>query len=189
MRFILLVRSSFDLIRAKCCLTRSLRTLYLEESEIEDEGHEWLLDLGRNVPGLERLNLASTGLEEGDVNDALISLMQNCKRLSSLKVGEMELGQFKEIMKYSTIPLLELGTGCYSKRDGVREELTFDAAFIPWVSRLKVLDLKFMNLNAEGHCQLLACCPLLEELEVRLKSFVARDFIDYLLGTPICTDC
>ncbi|KAG0590086.1 hypothetical protein KC19_1G070600 [Ceratodon purpureus] len=152
---------------ARSC--RSLRTLYLEESEIEDEGHEWLLDLGRNVPGLERLNLASTGIEEGDVNDALVFLMQNCKGLNSLKVGEMELQNFKEIMKHSTIPLLELGTGCYSKRDGVREELTFDAAFIPWVSRLRVLDLKFMNLNAAGHCQLLACCPLLEELEARIE--------------------
>lgn len=133
-----------------------------------DKGHEWLLDLGRNIPGLESLNLASTGIEEGDVNDALVFLVQRCKGLNSLKVGEMELEKFKEIMKYSTTTLLELGTGCYSMRNGAREELTFDAAFIPWVSRLKVLDLKFMNLNAEGHCQLLACCPLLEELEVRL---------------------
>lgn len=152
---------------ARSC--RSLKTLYLEESDIEDEGHEWLLDLGRNVPGLERLNLASTGIEEGDVNDVLVVLMQNCKSLNSLKVGEMTLENFKEIMKYSTTPLLELGNGCYSMRNGVREELTFDAAFIPWVSRLKVLDLKFMNLNAAGHCQLLACCPLLEELEARIE--------------------
>lgn len=158
-------------------MSRSLKTLYLEESDIQDEGHQWLLDLGRNVPGLETLNLASTGIEEGDVNDALVYLVQRCKGLNSLKVGEMELEKFKEIMKYSTTSLLELGTGCYSMRNGVREELTFDAAFIPWVSRLKVLDLKFMNLKAEGHCQLLACCPLLEELEVRLVLVFPRPFL------------
>jgi len=165
-------------------VTRSLKTLYLEESEIEDEGHEWLLDLGRNVPGLESLNLASTGIEEGDVNDALVLLVKSCKGLNSLKVGEMELEKFKEIMKYSTTALLELGTGCYSIRNGLREELTFDAAFIPWVSRLKVLDLKFMNLNAEGHCHLLACCPLLEELEVR---FALVFFGLFVRCKPSCT--
>lgn len=49
--------------------------LYLEESDIEDEGYEWLFDFGWNVFGLERFNLVLIGIEEGDVNDVLVVLM------------------------------------------------------------------------------------------------------------------
>lgn len=99
----------------------------------------------------------------GGVNDALLFLVRNCKSLYSLKVGEIESQKFKEIMKNCATPLTELGTGWYS----TREAFTLATSFLPWVSKLKVLDLKFMSLNAEGHSQLLACCPALEELEVR----------------------
>lgn len=64
----------------------------------------------------------------------------------------MELEKFKEIMKYFMILFLEFGIGCYCMWNGVCEELMFDVVFIFWVLRLKVFDLKFMNLNVEGYC-------------------------------------
>lgn len=142
-------------------MVRSLKTLYLEETEIENKGPEWLLYLGDNVPCLEGLNLASTGLE-GNVNDALVTLVQKCRQLTSLKVGEIELDRFREIMRHSTSSFRELGTGCYSLED----DNTLITSFFPWVSNLKVLDLKFMPLGMEGHCQLLSRCTALEDLQV-----------------------
>lgn len=71
------------------------------------------------------------------------------------------------------MPLTELGTGWYS----IREEFALAASFLPWVSKLKILDLKFMSLNAEGHCQLLGCCPALEALEVRHHGVIAVSYL------------
>lgn len=64
----------------------------------------------------------------------------------------MMFENFKEIMKYLIILFLEFGNGCYSMCNGVCEELMFDVVFIFWVLRLKVFDLKFMNLNVVGYC-------------------------------------
>lgn len=106
------------------------------------------------------------------MNDALLFLVRHCKSLYSLKVGEIESEKFKEIMENCTMPLTELGTGWYS----IREEFTLAASFLPWVSKLKILDLKFMSLNSEGHCQLLGCCPALEELEVRNRGVIVVSY-------------
>jgi coronatine-insensitive protein 1 len=136
--------------------------LNLEESKIDDQGGEWLFHLGDNNPCLESLNITSTDLDELNICEALLSLVQKCPALSSLKMGEIELETLKEIMKYMSMRLEAFGAGCYT----LQEEDRLVTAFIPWVTKLKILDLKYTSLSAEGHCQILTYCFCLEELEV-----------------------
>jgi len=144
---------------------RFLRELSLEESEITmDEGGQWLWELGQNNPMLEKLSIAADGLEEDNVVDPLLSVVQRCKFLTALKVREIEIEKFREVLKSCSMPMEELGVGCYSMLDDHRILAT---SLLPWVSKLKILDLKFALLSAEGQCELLSYCHSLEELELR----------------------
>ncbi len=151
----------------------------MEESEITmDEGGQWLWELGQNNPMLEKLSIAADGLEEDNVGDPLLSVVQRCKFLTALKVREIEIEKFREVLKSCSMPMEELGVGCHSNFDDHRLLAT---SLLPWVSKLKILDLKFALLGAEGQCELLSYCHSLEELEVGIA---IRDC--YIL---ICISC
>lgn len=158
--------------------------LSLEESKIDDQRGGWLFDLGDNNPCLESLNITSTDLDELNIREALLSLVQKCPALSSLKMGEIELETLKEIMKYMSMRLEAFGAGCYT----LQEEDTLVTAFTPWVTKLKILDLKYTSLSAEGHCQILTYCFCLEELEARVFSFAFFPFFvpDYFPQQLYC---
>lgn len=136
----------------------------MEESEITmDEGGQWLWDLGQNNPMLEKLSIAADGLEEDNVVDPLLSVVQRCKFLTALKVHDIDIEKFREVLKSCSMPMEELGVGCYRMLDDHRLLAT---SLLPWISKLKILDLKFALLSAEEQCELLSYCHSLEELEV-----------------------
>lgn len=151
---------------------------------MDDQRGEWLFHLGDNNPRLESLNITSTDLDELNIREGLLSLVQKCPALSSLKMGEIELDTLKEIMKYMSMRLEAFGAGCYT----LQEEDRLVTAFIPWVTKLKILDLKYTSLSAEGHCQILTYCFCLEELEARVFSFAFFTFLvpDYFRQQLYC---
>lgn len=64
--------------------------LSVEDSDVVDEGGEWFYVLVCNNIVLEVFNFVVLGLEDVDVVD-LVVLVERCKLLYFLKVGEMEM--------------------------------------------------------------------------------------------------
>lgn len=153
-----------------CAVIRILRVLDLEESEIvsnsegvdSETSGKWLLELLGNHGKLESLNIASTSLEEGHIVGALAQVMRSLKSITSLKVSDMEMEKFRMLLKECTEPVVELGLGCWSAED----YRLVASSLHQWLSKLKILDLKFSTLNAEGQIEILKHCHCLEELEV-----------------------
>ena len=154
---------------------RVLRVLDLEESEIasnsDDEDNEangkWLLELVKNNGKLESLNIASVSLEENHILRALVEVTRKLKSITSLKVSDMEMKNFRKLLKDCAEPMVELGLGCWSFED----HKLVAASLHQWLSKLKILDLKFSTLTAEGQIEILSHCQCLEELEV-MHAFV-----------------
>ena len=156
-------------------LIRILRVLDLEESEItsnsEEEDNEasgkWLLELVKNNGKLESLNIASVSLEENHILPALVEVTRKLKSITSLKVSDMKMESFRMLLKDCAEPMVELGLGCWSFED----HRLVAASLHQWLSKLKILDLKFSTLSAEGQIEILSHCQCLEELEV-MHAFV-----------------
>lgn len=154
---------------------RLLRVLDLEESDIvsNSEGEDseatgkWLLELLKNDGKLESLNIASTSLEESHIVHALTKVTSKLKSITSLKVSDMEMENFRMLLKDCAEPVVELGLGCWSFED----HKVVAASLHQWLSKLKILDLKFSTLSAEGQIEILSHCQCLEELEV-MHAFV-----------------
>eukprot|EP00250_Pteridium_aquilinum_P014231 c21861_g1_i1 orf=929-2770(-) len=164
---------------------RCLRVLVLDDSIIDDRGGEWLHQLSLNNTSLEILNFSGTDLQSVNIGD-LHTVARNCKSLKSLKLHEVELVCLKELLK--TTALQELG-GILVDHDAVQcsgvrlpksltslvglcnmgiddGDVTVNSLVRPIASGLRKIDLQFAFLSVEGHCELLSCCPNLEDLEV-----------------------
>ncbi|KAM0844714.1 hypothetical protein ACQ4PT_056847 [Festuca glaucescens] len=174
---------STDALRlvARSC-SRSLRTLFLEDCTITDNGTEWLHDLAANNPVLVTLNFYLTYLRV--VPADLELLARNCKSLISLKISDCDLSDLIGFFQIATS--LEEFAGAEISEQG---ELTkyadvklpsklcsFGLTFMgtnemhiifPFSAVLKKLDLQYTFLTTEDHCQLIAKCPNLLVLAVR----------------------
>ncbi|XP_077221876.1 coronatine-insensitive protein 1-like [Tasmannia lanceolata] len=163
---------------------RRLKTLFLEESSIEERDGDWLHELAMNNTILETLNFYMTELKDINFRD-LELIAKNCHSLTSLKISDCELlelvgffraaltleeffgGSFNdqvgEIDKYSIVSfppkLSRLGLSYMGKNEM--------PIIFPCASLLERLDLQYSFLDTEDHCQLIQRCPNLEVLEVR----------------------
>lgn len=164
---------------------RSLKTLMLDESQIEDESGHWLHELALNNSSLEVLNFYMTTLEMINTSD-LELIVTNCPSLTSLKVGECDIVEMRGVLSKATA-LEEFGGGTFNNSEEHATEtsmITFPPkltsllglnfmieaempAIFPRASALKRLDLQYTFLSTENHCQLAGLCPNLEILEVR----------------------
>ncbi|KAH9552702.1 hypothetical protein CY35_09G079900 [Sphagnum magellanicum] len=165
---------------------RSLKVLSLEESTVIDEGGDWLHNLAQNNSTLEVLDFAVLGLETVSIDD-LTLLVERCKSLVSLKVGEIDMSDLTPVLNKAPF-LKELGTGscsdlgeeknCIPVSINLSQHLTSLSGLWampdsglqilqPVAANLKKLDLKFTLLSGRGHCELLNLCFALEDLQVR----------------------
>lgn len=164
---------------------RCLRVLVLDDSIIDDRGGEWLHELALHNTSLEVLNFSGTDLQSASIMD-LQTVAKNCKSLKSLKLHEVNIVCLTELLK--TTDLQELG-GILVDHDGMENsgvrlprsitslvglchlgfddgDATVNSLVRPIAAGLKKIDLQFAFLSVEGHCDLLRCCPNLEDLEV-----------------------
>lgn len=166
---------------ARSC--RSLRTLFLEECTIADEGSEWLHELAVNNSVLVSLNFYMTELKVEPADLELLA--KNCKSLISLKMSECDLSDLigflqtsEALQEFAGGAFFEVGE--YTKYEKVKFPprlcflggLTFMSknempVIFPYSAMLKKLDLQYTFLTTEDHCQLIAKCPNLLVLEVR----------------------
>ncbi|PIA28090.1 hypothetical protein AQUCO_07200012v1 [Aquilegia coerulea] len=161
---------------------RSLRTLFLEESTIEDKDKEWLHELALNNTVLETLNFYLTCLKKISIQD-LELLARNCRSLVCIKISEdPEILNLTDFFRYTTALEEFAGGSCGEQPDNYNAVILpqtlrrlgpsyIDKDVIPIVyplaSLLKKLDLLYSFLDTEGHCQLIQRCPNLEVLEAR----------------------
>ncbi|KAJ7565388.1 hypothetical protein O6H91_02G058500 [Diphasiastrum complanatum] len=182
---------------ALCC--RHIKVINLEESEIIDESGKWLHELAQHHSELEVLNFAMTGLEKIDIGD-LEMLVENCKSLSCLKVGEVDANNIRRVLSKATV-LQEFamvngivgdnnldhgqeGRGAEFDLPKTLNSLSGDILLplSPVVaSKLKKLNLKPAFLSPEGHLEVLRYCINLEVLEVR--NIIGDDGLDLLANT------
>ncbi|KAL6620332.1 hypothetical protein ACP70R_035471 [Stipagrostis hirtigluma subsp. patula] len=162
---------------ARSC--RSLRTLFLEECQIFDNGSEWINDLAVNNPFLATLNFHMTDLRVMPADLELLA--RNCKSLISLKISDCDLSDLISFFRLATA-LEEFAGGTFNEQGELTNVkfpsrlcslgLTFmgtnDMPIIfPFSGVLKKLDLQYTFLTTEDHCQLIAKCPNLLVLAVR----------------------
>ncbi|KAF7146931.1 hypothetical protein RHSIM_Rhsim03G0139900 [Rhododendron simsii] len=160
---------------------RSLRTLFLEESIIEERDGEWLHQLALNNTVLESLNFYMTDLGQIGFQD-LELIARNCRSLVSVKISECELLDLIGFFSAATA-LEEFGGGSVSDQPKGYSSVTFPPKIcrlgltymgrnempivFPCASLLRRLDLLYALLDTEDHCLLIQKCPNLEVLETR----------------------
>ncbi|MCO5562001.1 hypothetical protein L7F22_015627 [Adiantum nelumboides] len=169
---------------AKSC--RSLRELFLEESDMQEHNGNWLCQLSLQNTSLEMLNIAGIDLQNICPHD-VATLASNCKSLASLKLNELELEDLPEILSRTTA-LRELGgvsVGAnVDQQSKIRLPVTLtslvalyymgvdegdsivNSIIQPIAAGLRKIDLQYSCLTVDGHCQLLGHCANLEALEV-----------------------
>ncbi|KAK1299301.1 Coronatine-insensitive protein 1 [Acorus calamus] len=173
---------------ARSC--RILNVLFLEESSITENDGNWLHELAVNNTVLEVLNFYMTELQQISIQD-LVLIARNCRSLVSVKTSDCEITELIEFFRAATA-LEEFGGGSVIEQVGEDNKkaledkyanLTFpprlchlgltymgtnEIQYIyPCAARLKKLDLQYVFLNTEDHCQLIQRCPNLEILEAR----------------------
>lgn len=150
---------------------RFLKFLSVEDSDVIDEGGEWLFELVCNNFVLEVLNFVVFGFEDVDVVD-LVLLVERCKLLVFLKVGEVEMVDMISVIS-RVFFLIEFGIGfCNFFGDEDSRIYVFIFLFLSlmgllglWVMfdfglvmvffivlNLRKLDLKFMFLSRKVYC-------------------------------------
>lgn len=188
---------------------RALKTLSVEDSDVADKGGEWLHALAMNNTGvLEVLNFAVLGLDSVDAAD-LTLLVEKCKNLYSLKVGETELVDMVAALTKAGSSLKELGAGsCFNLGDdegGSEVPVSLPsgltglsglwalgdpglAMVLPVAPNLKKLDLKFTLLSTKAYCQVFSLCHSLEELQVpRSKLLLSHEYECHCCQIRPCT--
>jgi coronatine-insensitive protein 1 len=166
--------------------SRSLKVLSIDDSDVEDKGGDWLQALAQNNSVLEVLNFAILGLEDIDIDDMAL-LVEKCKSLVSLKVGEVEMVDMVGVLSKAH-SLRELGAGSCNELGDEESGMTVTISLpsqltalsglwamgdvgltmvMPIAPNLRKLDLKFTLLSSKGHCQLLSHCHALQELQVQ----------------------
>lgn len=174
---------------------RNLKTLFLEESSIIDNGGEWLHELALNNTVLENLNFYMTELSRFRIED-LELIAKNCRSLVSLKISDCDILDLVRFLQnaasleefgggsFNVQPELEVEGGGLNEPLGKYAAVTFPQRLcnlgltylgnsempiiFPIAARLRKLDLLYAFLDTEGHCLLLERCPNLEVLEVKL---------------------
>ncbi|XP_077214897.1 coronatine-insensitive protein homolog 1b-like [Tasmannia lanceolata] len=163
---------------------RYLRTLFLEESFIEEVDGDWLHELAMNNTVLETLNFYNTELRDINIRD-LELIAKNCRALLSLKISDCEILELVGFFR-AALSLEEFCGGSFSYQAGEVDKylsVSFPSKLcrlglsymgtnempiiFPCASLLKSLDLQYSFLDTEDHCQLIKRCPNLEVLEVR----------------------
>ncbi|KAJ4977767.1 hypothetical protein NE237_008547 [Protea cynaroides] len=160
---------------------RCLRTLFLEESVIEDRDGQWLHELAINNTVLETLNFYITELNKISVRD-LELMARNCRSLVSIKVSDCEILELANFLLAATT-LEEFGGGSFNEQSEKYCVIKFPPRLcriglsymgrnempiiFPFAAQLKKLDLLYVMLDTEDHCQLIQRCPNLEILEAR----------------------
>ncbi|KAF9598832.1 hypothetical protein IFM89_031500 [Coptis chinensis] len=160
---------------------RCLRTLFLEESTIEEKDGEWLHELAVHNTVLETLNFYMTDLSKIRVED-LELIARNCRSLVSIKISDCEFLGLKDFFSSATA-LEEFAGGSYNEEPSTYSAISFPQTLrrlgfsfvgkyempivFPLASLLKKLDLLYSLLDTEDHCQLIQRCPNLEVLEAR----------------------
>ncbi|KAF6996146.1 hypothetical protein CFC21_012520 [Triticum aestivum] len=169
---------STDALRLVARSCRSLRTLFLEECTITDNGTEWLHDLAANNPVLVTLNFYLTYLRVEPADLELLA--KNCKSLISLKISDCDVSDLIGFFQIATC-LQEFAGAEISEQKYGNVKLpsklcSFGLTFMgtnemhiifPFSAVLKKLDLQYSFLTTEDHCQLIAKCPNLLVLAVR----------------------
>lgn len=186
----------FHMLYTLIWFCRNLKTLFLEESSITDNGGEWLHELALNNTVLENLNFYMTELSRFRVED-LELIARNCRSLASLKISDCDILDLVRFLQ-NAASLEEFGGGSFNVQleleaeGGLNEPLGKYAAVtfpqrlcnlgltylgnsempivFPIAARLRKLDLLYAFLDTEGHCLLLERCPNLEVLEVKLQN-------------------
>jgi coronatine-insensitive protein 1 len=174
-----------DGLRLVACCCRTLKTLLLEECQIEDHGSEWIRDLAISHPNpvLATLNFHMTDLTVMPADLELLA--KNCKSMISLKIGgECDLSDLIGFFRVAA-SLEEFAGGTFNEQGELTKYesvkfpsrlcslgLTFMATndmpiIFPFSAALKKLDLQYTFLTTEDHCQLIAKCPNLLVLAVR----------------------
>ncbi|KAG8085766.1 hypothetical protein GUJ93_ZPchr0010g7223 [Zizania palustris] len=173
---------STDALRLVARSCRSLRTLFLEECAIADNGTEWLHDLAVNNHALVTLNFHMTELTVAPADLELLA--KNCKSLISLKISDCDLSDLIGFFRVSA-SLQEFAGGAFIEQGDLTKYgnikfpsrlcslgLTYMGTnemplIFPFSGILKKLDLQYTFLTTEDHCQLIAKCPNLLVLAVR----------------------
>lgn len=96
-----------------CMHFRNLRTLYLEESSIIENGGEWLHELALHNKVLETLNFYMTELAEISHHD-LELIAKNCSSLVSVKISDCEILELAGFFE-SASALEEFGGGSFNE--------------------------------------------------------------------------
>ncbi|KGN50635.1 coronatine-insensitive protein 1 [Cucumis sativus] len=162
---------------------RNLKTLFLEESSIQEKDGQWLHELARNNTALETLNFYMTEITQVRFED-LELIARNCRSLISVKISDCEIlnlvgffraaGALEEFCggsfgfndqpeKYAGIALPQNLRNLGLTYMG-RSEMPI---VFPFANLLKKLDLLYALLHTEDHCTLIQRCPNLEILETR----------------------
>ncbi|PON36296.1 Leucine-rich repeat domain containing protein [Parasponia andersonii] len=160
---------------------RNLRTLFLEESSINDKDGEWLHELAVNNSVLETLNFYMTDLAKVKFED-LALIARNCRSLVSVKISDCEILDLVDFFRAAD-SLEEFCGGSFNEQPDKYPAISLPLRLcrlgltylgnneipivFPLANLLKKLDLLYALLNTEDHCTLIQRCPNLEELETR----------------------
>ncbi|KAL5568924.1 hypothetical protein UlMin_025499 [Ulmus minor] len=160
---------------------RSLRTLFLEESAINEKDGEWLHELAVNNTVLETLNFYMTDLAKVRFEDFEL-IARNCRNLISVKISDCEILNLVPFFQ-AAANLEEFCGGSFNAqpdrysvvtlpqrlcRLGLTYMGTHEMPIVfPFANLLKKLDLLYALLDTEDHCNLIQRCPNLEVLETR----------------------
>ncbi|KAJ0103646.1 hypothetical protein Patl1_06532 [Pistacia atlantica] len=160
---------------------RQLRTLFLEESSINEKDGAWLHELALNNTVLETLNFYMTELVSINFED-LELIARNCRSLTSVKINDCELLDLVNFFQTAT-SLEEFCGGSFNHQADSYSVVSFPPKLcslglsymgnnemwimFPFASVLKKLDLLYALLDTEDHCLLIQRCPNLEVLETR----------------------
>jgi coronatine-insensitive protein 1 len=128
------------------CLNRSLRTLFLEECDITNNGSGWLHELCVSNSVLVSPNFYMTELKVEPADLELLA--KNCKSLISLKIGECDLSDLIGFFQTSKA-LEEFAGGAFYE---VGEYTKYEKVKFP--PRLCLLGLTYMGTNEICHIPL-----------------------------------
>lgn len=165
---------------ARSC--RILKTLFLEESSIDENDGNWLHELALNNTVLETLNFYATDLAQVDLQD-LETIARNCRSLVSMKISDYEILDLVGFFRAAAVLEEFCGGSINDNRPEKYSLVSFPqrlrrlgltymgrnemSIVFPFASQLTKLDLLYTLLDTEDHCVLIHRCPNLEVLETR----------------------
>ncbi|KAF5453637.1 hypothetical protein F2P56_028529 [Juglans regia] len=160
---------------------RSLKSLFLEESSIDENDGKWLHELALNNTVLEALNFYMTDLVKISFED-LELIARNCCSLVSVKVSDFEILDLLRFFRTANA-LEEFCGGSFNENPDTYSSVLFPTKLcrlgltymgknempivFPYAAQLKKLDLLYALLDTEDHCMLIQRSPNLEILETR----------------------